>query len=146
MFDRIDKSIEIAAPINDVWQAVTDSTQFGTWFCAEISGPFEAGQTVQARSTYPGYEGVTFELRILKVEFEKRFSFVWPAYVGCTELSCYTHVEFTFLSTTKGTLLRAVESGFDRLPPERRETAFRENEAGWKIQLDSVSNFLTHAV
>ena len=41
--DRIEKKILLRAPLERVWQALTDSTEFGTWFGIRFSGPFKAG-------------------------------------------------------------------------------------------------------
>lgn len=32
MSDRIEKTIELKAPISRVWKALTDHNEFGTWF------------------------------------------------------------------------------------------------------------------
>jgi hypothetical protein len=36
-----------------------------------------------------------------------------------------------------------VESGFDRIPPERRAEAFRMNEDGWTAQLQNVARHVS---
>lgn len=144
MSDRIEKSIELAAPVGRVWLAVTDSRQFGDWFRAEISGPFVPGQSVRARSTYPGYENVTFDFRVREMQQERLFTFDWPPYEGA-DAGGYTHVEFTFEATARGTLLRVVESGFDKLPAGRRAKAFSENEGGWTLQMENVAKYIADA-
>jgi hypothetical protein len=35
-----------------------------------------------------------------------------------------------------------VESGFDRIPLERRDTAYRMNEQGWAAQLKNIERYL----
>jgi hypothetical protein len=35
-----------------------------------------------------------------------------------------------------------VESGFDRIPPERRATAFRMNDQGWAAQMKAIEKYL----
>lgn len=37
-----------------------------------------------------------------------------------------------------GTLLKVVETGFDKLPPERRLEAFRMNSGGWDAQMKNI--------
>src|ERR1700678_1615245 len=56
MEDRIEKQIEIAAPISRVWQALTDSRQFGEWFLVKMERPFVAGQAAAGQITHPRYE------------------------------------------------------------------------------------------
>jgi hypothetical protein len=50
-----------------------------------------------------------------------------------------TLVEFTLEKTATGTLLRVVESGFDKIPPERRDEAFRMNDRGWGMQMQNIA-------
>lgn len=53
-----------------------------------------------------------------------------------------TPVEFTLETTATGTRLRVVESSFDKLPPHRRNIAFRTNEGGWEIQMQNIARYL----
>jgi uncharacterized protein YndB with AHSA1/START domain len=139
--DRIEKTIVLRAPRSRVWRALTDAGEFGTWFRAEMEGPFEVGRTARGRITYPGYEHLTMEVRVERMEPERLFSYRWhpggevpvdPAAAPTTL------VEFRLEEVAEGTRLTLVESGFDRLPPERRETAWRENEKGWTEQMENV--------
>jgi hypothetical protein len=47
-------------------------------------------------------------------------------------------VEFELQEVEGGTLLRIVESGFDKLPAARRAEAFRMNSGGWDQQLKNI--------
>jgi uncharacterized protein YndB with AHSA1/START domain len=53
MQDRIEKQVEIAAPVSRVWQALTDSRQFGDWFLVKMDGPFVAGKPMGGQITHP---------------------------------------------------------------------------------------------
>jgi len=44
MTDRIEKVIELSAPLARVWRALTDHKEFGIWFRVELEGPFVVGQ------------------------------------------------------------------------------------------------------
>jgi hypothetical protein len=44
-----------------------------------------------------------------------------------------------------GTLLTVSESGFDRVPLERRAKAFADNEGGWAIQTTLIAKYLARA-
>ena len=50
-----------------------------------------------------------------------------------------TLVEFTLQSIPTGTLLRVVESSFDKLPSKRRLEAFRMNDSGWAQQIRNIA-------
>jgi uncharacterized protein YndB with AHSA1/START domain len=77
------------------------------------------------------------------MEPERLFSFSWHPYAidPNEDYSAEppTLVEFTLEKTATGTLLRIVESGFDKLPRSRRDEAFRMNDKGWGIQLENIA-------
>ena len=54
MIDRIEKRIELKAPISRVWRALTDYREFGEWFRVKLDGPFVQGQVSRGQITYPG--------------------------------------------------------------------------------------------
>ena len=56
MNDRIEKRIELKAPVARVWRALTDYREFGEWFRVKIEAPFVPGEASHGRLTYPGYE------------------------------------------------------------------------------------------
>lgn len=140
--DRIEKHTLLRAPKSKVWRALTDSEQFGTWFGAKLDGPFVAGKRVGGRITTPGYEHMSMDLWIERIEPESLFSFRW--HPGEDEPDrddpnpARTLVEFRLEDADGGTRLTLVESGFDALPPERRAKAFRSNEGGWTEQLKNI--------
>jgi uncharacterized protein YndB with AHSA1/START domain len=73
--DRIEKEIVMRAPRSRVWRALTDATEFGRWFRAEMKDRFAPGAPARGRITYPGYEHLTFEVRVERMEPERLFSF-----------------------------------------------------------------------
>ena len=42
--DRIEKTIELKAPVSRVWRALTDHREFGAWFRVKLDGPFVPGR------------------------------------------------------------------------------------------------------
>jgi uncharacterized protein YndB with AHSA1/START domain len=46
--DRIEKQVELNAPVSRVWRALTDYREFGEWFHVKLEGPFEAGKEARA--------------------------------------------------------------------------------------------------
>jgi uncharacterized protein YndB with AHSA1/START domain len=143
MSDRIEKRIEVKAPLSHVWRAVTDYREFGTWFRVALEGPFVAGREARGRITYPGKEHLMMTITVQRLEPERLFSFTWHPYAidPNTDYSAEppTLVEFTFEPAPEGTLLTLVESGFDALPPHRRDLAFRMNDGGWAIQVQNIA-------
>ena len=143
MTDRIEKSIELKAPVSRVWRALTDHEEFGMWFRVRLDGPFVPGQVSTGQITYPGFEHVKWEAVVQKMERERTFSFTWHPYAVDPKEDYSkeppTLVEFTLEKTRTGTLLRVVESGFDKLPARRRNEAFRMNEGGWSAQIKNIA-------
>ena len=74
MSDRIEKRIELKAPVSRVWRALTDYREFGEWFRVKLAGPFVVGQTSSGYITHPGYEHVKWEALVQKMENERLFS------------------------------------------------------------------------
>ena len=136
--DRIEKQFHVNAPRSRVWRAVSDSSEFGTWFRMQFDGPFVRGTTIVGRITIPGYEHVKGEMLIEAIEPERYFAYRWHPYAveSGRDYSAepMTLVEFTLEEATPGTTITIVESGFDRLPASRRAEAFRMNESGWAGQ------------
>lgn len=146
MDDRIQKRIELKAPVSRVWQALTDHREFGAWFRVALEGPFVPGQEVRGRITWPGAEHLTMTATVQRMESERRFSFTWHPYAidPAIDYSAEppTLVEFTLEAIPDGTLLTVTESGFAALPAHRRDLAFRMNEQGWSIQIQNISQHL----
>ena len=140
--DRIEKTSLLRAPRSRVWRALSHAEEFGTWFRASLTGTFAAGATLRGPITYPGYEHLTMEIQVERMEPERYLSFRWhPNAVDPT--GDYSHepttlVEFTLEDDPAGTKLTIVESGFDRLPPGRRDEAWRSNDGGWSEQMKNV--------
>jgi uncharacterized protein YndB with AHSA1/START domain len=145
--DRIEKKILLRAPRARVWRALTDAKEFGTWFRARLETPFAEGKPVVGRITYPGYEHLRFEATVERMEPERLFSLRWhPAAVDPKvdySKEPTTLVEFTLEEAPGGTLLTVVESGFERLPPGRRDEVFRMNDEGWAIQVENIRSHVS---
>jgi len=149
MTDRIEKTVEIKAPVSRVWKALTDHQEFGAWFRVQFEGPFVPGQVARGQVTKSGYEHIRFEAVVRKMEPESYFSFEWHPYALDPKVDYSgeprTLVEFTLEKITTGTRLRVVESGFDKLPAHRRDEAFRMNEGGWGVQMENIRRYVEHA-
>lgn len=147
--DKIEKSIEIAAPVSRVWRALTDYKEFGTWFRVKLDGPFVVGQRAVGHITYPGYEHLRFDAFVKAIEPERYFAYTWTPYPFDTKRDYSketpTFVAFTLKPTARGTLLHVMESGFDKIPADRRDEAFRMNTGGWEGQMENVKRHVEPA-
>jgi uncharacterized protein YndB with AHSA1/START domain len=140
--DRIEKQIELNAPVARVWRALTDHREFSKWFQVDLEAPFVPGQTSRGQVTYPGYEHLKWEAVVQKMEPERLFSFTWHPYAVDLQKDYSkepsTLVEFRLEPKGDGTLLTVTESGFSKLPAERRLEAFRMNDEGWTEQIKNI--------
>ena len=144
--DRIEKQIRISAPVSRVWQALTDSRQFGEWFLVKMDGPFVAGQPMGGQITHPGYEHVRMEIVVQTIEPQTLFSYTWHPYSVDPNVDYSqetpTLVEFRLKAIEGGTLLTVTESGFDKIPSARRDEAFRKNDGGWGQQMKNIQAYV----
>jgi uncharacterized protein YndB with AHSA1/START domain len=142
MSDRIEKSIELNAPIERVWQALTDHIEFGEWFGVNLEVPFAPGEPSRGQMTVPGFEHVKWEAEVKRMDAPRHFSFTWHPYAIDPDVDYSaeppTLVEFRLEPTEKGTRLTVVESGFDAIPSHRRPDALRMNDQGWGAQMTNI--------
>ena len=76
MENRIEKRIELKAPVSRVWRALTDYREFGEWFRVKLDGPFVTGEISRGYITWPGYEHLLMEVAVQKLEPEHYFSYL----------------------------------------------------------------------
>ena len=143
---RIDKRLEIKAPLARVWRALTDYREFGEWFGVKLDGPFVAGQVSTGRITYPGYEHLKWEAVVQRIEPETYFSYTWHPYAidPAVDYSkeAPTLVEFRLQKASGGTILRVTESGFEKIPAHRLQEALRKNDGGWAEQMKNIEKYV----
>jgi uncharacterized protein YndB with AHSA1/START domain len=142
--DRITRSIVVKAPRARVWQALANAEEFGSWFGANLKGQqFAPGRRAHGNITIKGYEHIVFDIVVERVEAPKLLSYRWHPYAIDPKVD-YDGEEPTVVTFTlddapdNSTLLTVVETGFDKLPPERRLDAFRMNSDGWEGQLRNI--------
>jgi uncharacterized protein YndB with AHSA1/START domain len=141
--DRIEKSVTLRASRSRVWRALTNADEFGEWFRVKLEGVFSEGATVLGRITHPGYEHVMMEVLVERIDPEHYFAYRWHPYAIDPKVDYSkeptTLVEFRLEEVAEGTHLTIVESGFDRIPPARRDEAFRMNDGGWTAQVTNIA-------
>jgi uncharacterized protein YndB with AHSA1/START domain len=122
-----------------------------------FDGPFVEGAAVTgvitpttvdedvARAQEP-HAGKSDTWQIVAIEPQRRLAFRWHPYAVESGADYAqeptTLVEFTLAETDEGVLLRIVESGFDRIPADRRVAAFEANSEGWAAQTELVRKYL----
>ena len=145
--DRIEKKILLQVPRSRVWRALTKAEEFGAWFRVKLEGEFAVGRKIQGKITYPGYEHLTMDVTVERMDEEKLFSLRWHPYAIDPKVDYSkeptTLVEFRLEEVAEGTMLTVVESGFDQIPAERRDEAFRMNSQGWAAQVENIRRHVT---
>jgi uncharacterized protein YndB with AHSA1/START domain len=145
--DRIEKKMTLRAPRSRVWRAIATAEEFGAWFGVKLEGPFAEGATIRGKITHPGYEHLTMEMLVERIEPERYLAYRWHPYAIDTAvdytLEPTTLVEFRLDEADGGTVLTIVESGFDRIPLARRAEAFRMNDQGWTEQSKNIERHVS---
>jgi uncharacterized protein YndB with AHSA1/START domain len=155
--DRIEKQILLNAPLERVWHAISDASQFGRWFGARFDGPFRAGQpaigSIQPTEVDPEvaklqapHAGKKMEFQVERIEPMRLFAIRWHPFAIDPSVDYgaepTTLIEFRLEPQGAKTLLTLTESGFDSIPLARRAAAFRANDGGWAHQCQLLAKFL----
>ena len=155
--DRIEKQIVLNAPRDRVWRAIAESGRFGTWFGVDFAAPFVEGETITGRIVPTKVDpevaklqeparGFKFTVLIERIEPMSRFSFRWHPFAidqnKDYSKELMTLVTFELSDAAGGTLLKITESGFDQLPADRRDQAFKANDGGWTHQTRLIEKYL----
>lgn len=142
MTDRIEKTIDLKAPVERVWRALTDHREFGEWFRVKLEGPFVPGTVSRGRMAIEGYEHLSWVAKVTRMEAPNLFAFTWHPYAVDPDVDYSaeppTLVEFRLEPVAQGTRLTVTETGFDALPAARQPDARRMNEKGWEAQLKNI--------
>jgi len=155
--DRIEKQVLLNASRERVWRALSEADQFGIWFGVRFDGPFVAGEMLTGHivptqadenvaAMQKPFEGTPFAWRVETIEPMQRIASRWHPY-GVEKDVDYesepmTLIVFELRNAPEGILLTVAESGFDKLPPERRAQAFAANEGGWTHQMKLIEQYL----
>ena len=142
--DQIERETLIDAPVERVWELITEAEHVGRWFG-------DAGAEIDLR---PGGEMVlrwadhgTSHGRVVAVEPHTRFSYRWAPFKDPSGEEPVegnsTLVEFTLTPDGDGTRLRVVESGFASLATsdEQRAKNHASNTDGWRSELGELREY-----
>ena len=149
--NSVERSIVINAPRERVWLALSDAEKFGTWFGANLKGQtFESGKRVRGpmASANCGHDKAYFDAVLERIEPQDVLAYSWHPYAVDPAID-YAQEESTLVTFTlsdapgNGTLLTVLETGFDKVPPHRRQEAYRMHSGGWEAQLKNVMRYVT---
>ena len=148
--DAIVRTVTLRVPRTRVWRALTDAREFGTWFGVKVDGAFAPGAHMRGQITHPGYEHITWDITVDRMEPERLFSWRWHPYAVEPDVDYGaeppTLVVFELVDVPEGTRLTVTESGFDDVPLARRAQAYKMNGDGWTWQMTSIESYLISGV
>jgi uncharacterized protein YndB with AHSA1/START domain len=139
--DRIERTVQVAAPPGQVWAALTTAEGLAAWFGDQATIDLRPGGA--ARLSWDS--GESADLRLERVEEPAVFGFTWHIYGLPEDDPRRTYVEFTLEPAAGGTRLRVVETGFAQLPGDAYRTAYGANTEGWARELGELVSYLNAA-
>ncbi len=139
--DRIERTVVLARPPLEVWQALTTADGLSSWFGERASIDLRPGGS--ATMTFAG--GMTVEMRVERVEEPTVFAYTWRLPDLPEDDPRRTYVEFTLEPDNDGTLLRVIESGFAQLPVDRRRQTYDSHSEGWWRELGELADHVDGA-
>ena len=132
MEDRIERELRVKAPVERVWQVLTDPAYVARWFGDTAEIDLRPG----GRAVFGWKEHGDGHAVVERVEPPREFAFRWAREAGvAVEDGESTLVEFSLSPVDGGTLLRLVESGFGD------EAHLKENSGGWDAELAELVAF-----
>jgi uncharacterized protein YndB with AHSA1/START domain len=138
MEDRIERELHVGAPVERVWQVVTDPEYVARWFGQSAEIDLRPGGAAVF-----GWDGMGgFHAVVERVEPPREFAFRWmhEAGVPVGGEAVTTLVEFSLSpAAAGGTTLRLVESGF------ADDAHRKENSEGWDAELAELVAYLEPA-
>jgi uncharacterized protein YndB with AHSA1/START domain len=155
--DRIEKMILLHAPLERVWGAISDASQFGSWFGVAFDSAFaeETDLTGTIRPTtvdaevaklQEPHKGKSFRFTVERIVPMRRISFRWHPFAIDPQVDYSmeptTLIVFELVPRPDGIELTITESGFDRIPAARRASAYAANDGGWAHQTRLLEKYL----
>lgn len=138
--DRIERDLLVAAPVERVWEVLTEAKHIAGWFGESAEIDLRPGGELLL--TFEGHG--TCQAVVERVEPPRAFAFRWAYEAGIApDPGRSTLVEFTLTEEGDSTRLRVVESGFSALavPADEQRRRLADNTDGWRIELDELRDY-----
>lgn len=133
MEDRIERELHVRAPVDRVWQVITDPAYVARWFGDRAEIDLRPGGAAVFGWDAHGDSQAIVE----RVEPPREFAFRWAREKGVPVAGgVSTLVSFSLSPADGGTRLRLVESGFTD------EVHQKENSGGWDAELADLVAFV----
>ena len=139
--DRIERTVQVAAPPGQVWAALTTAEGLAAWFGDQATIDLRPGGA--GRLSWDSGESV--DLRVERVEEPTVFGFTWHIHGLPEDDLRRTYVEFTLEPAGAGTRLTVIETGFAQLPEGTYRKVFDGHTEGWGRELGELAGYLDAA-
>lgn len=138
-FDRIERDIVINAPVQRVWELVSEP---GWYINDERITPHGVVRNGDVATVIDPAHG-SFTFRIVTLDEPRYAAFRWYTDSDAPDGSS-TLVEFWLTPMDSGVQLRVVESGFASLdePEADRRSRFDDHSRGWPLELGLAAEYL----
>lgn len=137
MEDRIEQEITIDAPLERVWELVSEP---GWWVPSDVTEPVNHTPGHQAARTTERYGRLLVE--VVRIEPRTYAAFRWASHEPGAELTPgnTTLVEFRLRPAAGGVVVAVTESGFSAIdaPESVREQSWKDNTGGWDSELSGL--------
>ncbi len=137
--DIIEKEITIHAPVEQVYQAITDPEKITAWFPSAIEGNLAVGESPILDFGEHGKN----QIYIVDSKPNQYFAYRWVPgsrhFIGDVLSVPNTLVEFFIAEDAAGTKVTVKESGFASLPADIMEGTFKDNSHGWEFMMGRLN-------
>ncbi len=134
MTEAIEKRLELNAPVERVWKAISDPAEISRWFSDRCEWDLRPG----GRGVFDWENHGVYSVRVDAVDPPNRLVWSWNHDPGTeVEEGTFTTVEWVLTSNESGgTTLVLLESGFET--EDRRQ----QNDSGWDSELGELVELL----
>ena len=136
--DEISQSVDIAAPIERVWAALTQADQIAQWFGDSATVDFRVGGKMKFGWSH--YDDAVAHAVIERIEPTTAFAYRW--WMASDDEASATLVTFTLSNNGDTTKVTVVESRLASLPLEAAKKIIEENSEGWIEELDELLTYV----
>jgi uncharacterized protein YndB with AHSA1/START domain len=155
--DHIEKSIVLNCALERVWCAISEARQFSAWMGLSDHGDFVPGTLFTAKMAptkfndefaklQEPFDGLQVKMTIDQIQRPRLFSFRFHPFAVDPDADYSREpmnlVTFELQEVPDGTMVTITETGFDRIPLERRAMAYEVNDRGWALATKALENYL----